>query len=240
MAKSQDSTIELTAKEQELAKLVGLGIAFAFFAIMLALRLTGVIPGPARILQLVETGYSHYGYWLVFISAILEGLVVINLYYPGSTAILLGVIFAHRSGNSVPLIVALTVIGFMIAYSINFIAGYYGISQLLAKLGYQSQLKHIGKSLKDKGVRVILTSLFHPNLGAIVTTGAGVIRFSPYKFFISSLISLIVWDSVWASLAYFFGNEIIRLFESWLIYPVLMGWTLITLLPLLRASRSTN
>lgn len=230
----QHKQAELTEREKEIAQWVGAGFLLVLVGLVIYLRVKGIIPSPAKIIDLLEQGYASYGYWVVFLSAILEGLIIINLYFPGSTAILLGVILAERSGLSVPLVVTIAIIGFSISYSANYFIGRFGVSRLLERFGYGQVIEETSEKLKEKGPRMILTSLFHPNLGAFVTTGAGVIKMPVWQYAIATLTGLTVWDSVWGLLAYTFGEHILRLFESWLIIPLLLAWTLLSLIPALK------
>lgn len=227
----QHKQAELAEREKEIAQWVGAGFLLVLAGLVIYLRVKAIIPGPAKIIDLLEQGYANYGYWVVFLSAILEGLVIINLYFPGSTAILLGVILAERSGLSVPLVIVTAIVGFSISYSVNYLIGRFGISRLLDRFGYGKIIKETSEKLKEKGPGMILTSLFHPNLGAFVTTGAGVIKMPVWQYAIATLTGLIVWDSIWGLLASTLGEQIIKLFESWLIIPLLIAWTLFALIP---------
>lgn len=230
---------ELSEKEQELAKLVGVGIVLGVVLFLIFLRAKGIIPGPDIIVSYLETLYTNYGYPVVFISALIEGLVLVNLYFPGSTAIILGVIFASRSELSVPLVVALAIGGFLISYTANYFIGRHGLNKLLKKCGYEESLKNIQNSLKEKGGRAILSSYFHPNLAALVSTGAGLIGMPYLKFIGASALALILWDSLWAFVAFQLGERALKLFESWYIIPVTILWSLLAFYLAKRNSMTT-
>ena len=210
--------------EQRLGQNIGIGISIVLFVVILYLRYTGAIASPAEIVAIIEEWYVRYGLWVVLISAFIEGLFPLNLYYPGSTAILLGVAFAVKNGFSVPLYVITIIIGFYVAYTINYFVGRHGIYKLLLRFGYGDALKETEVSLREKGPRIMLSAFFHPNLAAIVTTGAGVIKMPFAQFALWTLISLVIWDTVWGIIAYFTGEYVIKLFSSWLVIPFMVFW----------------
>ena len=83
------------------------------------------LPDQSEILVTAQKYFQEYGLIVVFLSAIIEALLLVGLYYPGGLVILLGVIFAGPN----PLVVALTVsvvtLGMFAGYIINFFLGKY-------------------------------------------------------------------------------------------------------------------
>ncbi len=213
-----------TKEEQELGEKIGIIVSIGLFVLVLYLRFSGVIATPAEITEQLQNWYREYGAWFVFISAIIEGIFVINLYYPGSTAILLGVAFAVNNHQSVPFYVTLIIIGFYLSYLFNYWLGKHGVYKLLLKFGYGDVIEGMQDTLREKGPRIMLTSFFHPNLAAIVTTGAGVINMPFKTVALWSAISLIIWDSIWGLISYLTGPYVIKLFSSWLFIPVMILW----------------
>jgi membrane protein DedA with SNARE-associated domain len=179
---------ELTDQEKAQAQQIALVFVVILVGILFYLRLKGIIPGQERVVDFLEVLYTRYGYSVVFFSAILEGIILLNFYIPGSTAIILGVVFAHRNGLSAPLMVGLAIAGFLLAYTLNYWFNYwlgrYELTKLLHKFGYDKQIDNIKDRLSAKGHKLILTSFFHPNLAALISTGAGIIKM-PFSTFIT-------------------------------------------------------
>jgi membrane protein DedA with SNARE-associated domain len=215
---------DLSEKDQKAIQILVPIIFVVIFGILFYLRLNHIIPGPDKIVEFLRHLYTQYGYIVVLIAAILEGLIVVNSYAPGSTAILLGVVFARQSNLSVPGIIALAVVGFLISYSVNYLLGRYALKNFLHKAGYSDQIKGVANALERKGPWYILSSYFHPNMAAIVSTGAGVAHMPFPIFFISSAIALIFWDSLWGVAAYHLGESALKLSESPWAYLVIMFW----------------
>lgn len=189
------------------------------------LRYSGVIASPEEIVSYLDDWYSRYGYWVIFISALIEGIFVVNLYFPGSTAILLGVALATQNELSGIILVMLTIIGFFLSYCANYFLGKYGLFQLLLRFGYGDILEDIKQSISEKGPRIMLTTFFHPNIAAAIATGAGVINMPFKQFAIWCFLSLILWDIIWGILVYVLGEYILKLFGSWMIIPFTILWT---------------
>lgn len=219
----------LSQKEQERLQWITFVIAILFAAVFAILRLKGIIPGPGKVILFLQSLYADYGYLVVFVSAVLEGLIGLNFYFPGSTAILLGVIFAQRSNLSIPAVVLLTIIGFTISYTANYFIGKHGVHKLSQKLGYGETITKQGTKLAKNGWWTIFSCYFHPNLAAIISTGAGLIKMPFWKFTLISTLSLIFWDSLWAILASRFGESIIKATESPYAGFIILAWTFLAL-----------
>lgn len=220
---------ELSEKEQQIAQYISLGIIIIATIILTYLRIKGVIPGTDAVIEWLEGWYAKYGYTVVFISALLEGLFLANLYIPGSTAIVLGVVFAQRSGLSAPLMVALAILGFMISYTVNYFVGYYGLHRVIAKSGYVKELTETSERMSKSGPLIIFTSFFHPNLAALMSVGAGIIQMPFLKFFSMTTVALIFWDSVWGLLAFYLGEQVLKVIENPWAAPLIMLWVLVAL-----------
>lgn len=180
-----------------------------------------------RILALVEGWYARYGYATVFIAAFLEGLFPFNLYIPGSSSIVVGIVFAQRTGLSIPIFTALIIAGFFLAYCINYITGRYGVYKLLTKLGYGESLDAIQKKLKTQGPKILFGALFHSNLGSTTTTAAGVMKLPVLQYLGWTLLGVVFWDVIWVVSLSLVGEQLVDLAGSWLIIPVLLVWGLI-------------
>jgi membrane protein DedA with SNARE-associated domain len=231
------NTTELTEREQKIIQWSVFGLFIILFAVLFYLRFNHIIPGPAKVIDFLQGLYKSYGYIVVFIAALIEGLIIINAYAPGSTAILLGVIFAKQSGLSVPLVIALAIVGFLISYCINYALGRYALESFLKKIGYEKQVGGLARTIKRKGYWVIVSSYFHPNMAALVATAAGVARMPFRQFLLSSIVALVVWDSLWGIATYQLGESALRLSESPWIYPVVLVWIGLSFFFLQRAAK---
>ena len=142
--------------------------------------------------------------------ALVEGLLLINWYLPGSVVVALGVVLAKSSDLNVFLMLFLVILGFFITALFNYMLGCYGWYHLFLKLGLKGPLDKMQKKVEDKGLSVLFTAYIHPNFGALAATASGILRFSFKKFFIYSLISIMAWNSFWTIIFYYFGNVLLE------------------------------
>ena len=217
-------------KKLVISVVVGVGL-------LLLLRL---IATPEEIVGKLADWYGQYGYWVVFISALIEGIFVINLYFPGSTAILLGGALASQNELSAIILVLLIILGFFISYIANYFLGRYGLYQLLLRFGYKEAIEGTKESLIAEGPKMMLVSFFHPNVGSVVATGAGIIKMPFRQFAIWCLVSLIVWDTIWGVIVYALGSQVIYLLGSWLAIPFMLFWVFLIYFILRRHSTSAR
>lgn len=180
-----------------------------------------------RFLALVEGWYARYGYATVFVAAFVEGLFPLNIYIPGSTSIVLGVVFAQRTGLSMPWFTVLIILGFFSAYCVNYTVGRYGLHRLIERLGHGGDIKETEERLKKHGPKLLFGALVHSNLASITTTGAGIIQMPIYKFLSWTLTASIVWNTLWVLGLMAVGEQLVGAVNSWYALPIVIIWGLI-------------
>ena len=101
--------------------------------ILMAIYLTMVLfwklfsfPPPEELVIIVTNYFNQYGLWIVFISALIEGFLLVGLYFPGGFIIFLGVISAAGNVMRAIEVVSVVSIAFFISYILNYIIGKYG------------------------------------------------------------------------------------------------------------------
>ncbi|MCR4277501.1 MAG: VTT domain-containing protein [Candidatus Berkelbacteria bacterium] len=191
------------------------------------LALLRLIATPEEIVNNLTNWYEQYGYWVIFISALVEGIFVVNLYFPGSTAILLGGALSSQNELSAIRLVILIILGFFIAYIFNYFLGKFGLYRLLLRFGYKDAIEGTRQSLILKGPKMMLVSFFHPNVGSVVTTGAGIINMPFRQFMLWCFVSLVIWDTIWGIVVYTLSSQVINLLGSWLAIPFMLIWILL-------------
>lgn len=169
------------------------------------------LPSDDQLKEVARSYFTKYGLATVFISAILEGIVLVGWYYPGSLAIFLGVIFAGKDVGQVMIVVTLVILGLFISYLINFWLGKYGWYRLLLAFGLKEPLARAQQRLTKYGAASIALTYWQPNLAALTATAAGVLNFSFRKFFVYSLVATIIWNAGWGILVYFMGEVALSL-----------------------------
>ncbi len=185
------------------------------------------LPDQSEILVTAQKYFQEYGLIVVFLSAIIEALLLVGLYYPGGLVILLGVIFAGPN----PLVVALTVsvvtLGMFAGYIINFFLGKYGWYKLLLRLGLAEEIQRAQGKLNKNGATAIILSNWHPNFGSIMATAAGILHFPLLKFLSISFFSSLAWNIFWGSVAFFFGDVAFSIIGPKFAFVVIVIWVIV-------------
>ena len=93
--------------------LVLLYIGFLYF-------LHGALPSSEQLVAHLASLYERYGYEILFLGAVLEALVVVNLFSPGMTALAFGGVFARTGNLNLPEAILAAVAGAIIGFIIDF------------------------------------------------------------------------------------------------------------------------
>lgn len=206
--------------KKALLPLTFLGI---FFAIYLAWRFFG-LPSDEELLRIAGKYFDRYGLSVLLLSSIVEGLVLVGWYYPGSLVIFLGVILAGRDVEKVIAAVGVITIGLFISYVANFFLGKYGWYRLLLKFGLKDALDDAKGRVSRYGLPAIFMSYWQPNLAALVATSAGILDFSFRKFLLYSIPAIIIWNSFWGLLVYIIGERALSLVGLRFIFLIIFIW----------------
>lgn len=182
------------------------------------------LPDSEYVIKVASSYYKTYGYWVVLIGALAEGLLFLNWYVPGSIVIVMGVVFASQNNQNVFLVVVLITLGFFITSIINYILGRFGWYHVFMKLGLKKPLEKIKLKVENRGLPIIFSTYFHPNIGALTSTSAGILRLNFAKFVLYSLLALAVWNFIWGVVVYFIGSFVLK-YMGFLLMPMfVVGW----------------
>jgi len=198
--------------------------ALIFYLIMVFLWKLSIIPSPSDIVLILEKINNNYGMMGIFISAFLEGIVYLGLYFPGSFIIALAVLISDGSIKSLLTISLVVAIAISLTSIINYYLGSYVSSYNKHK--YET----INKNNISKG---FLLSMVHPNSLAFYFFHAGIekqhywkiiyvpIIMMPYGFLFALILSafreflksklespytMLFLILIWIFLAFLFGH----------------------------------
>ncbi len=171
------------------------------------------LPSREALISVARDYFAIYGYYFAFASAFIEGLLLVNLYFPGSFIVFLSVIIAGEGELNIFGVLGVVILGFFLASIIDYLLGKYGWYHLFLKLGLSDSLEKSKGKLLKRGPWILLAMYWHPNLGAIGSTAAGILMIPFRKFLIYCLAALIFWDSFWGALVYFLGPAALRLMD---------------------------
>lgn len=202
-----------------------LPVALLFSYLILVFILKGVMPSGEEIINTFSNLYQKYGYEIIFFSALLEALIVVNLLVPGQIGMALGVVFARTGQTQLPLVIFFVVLGSVLGYLINYTLGYFGFSDILKKIGLGSYITETQKQLDKFGKRGLILSFIHVTIGSLSSFAAGTVKFNFPIFFLIALFSSIIWMTLWGLLIYALGEVFIEVFKkySFFIFVLFIG-----------------
>ncbi len=184
------------------------------------------LPSSDQVLSTVERAYQNYGYWVVFVGALMEGALFINWYLPGSLIIVIGVVLAKQNTLNLGVVIALVVLGFFVGAIYNYCLGRYGWYHLFARFGLDKPLATINKRVAKNGLPIIFLTYFHPNIGALVATSAGVLKLPFLPFALYSLVALTAWNTLWGLVVYTTGPLVLQVVGNWVTILALSAWVI--------------
>ncbi len=185
-----------------------LALPFFFLAIFISMFMIWEIadlPKSEEFAAIVEAWFIKYGMPAVFLSAILEGMLLVGGYFPGIFVIFLGIIFSDSLSQAV-LVVAVATAGLFLSHIFNYALGKYGWYRLLVRFGMKGAMEKERERLLLKGPAAILGSYWVPSVGALTDTAAGIIRM-PFRIFLAySLASVLLTNIIVGILVYGFKD----------------------------------
>ena len=196
----------------------------AVFGLLYAIWRALDLPPEETMAQIARTYLDRYGLVIVFISAYLEGLVLIGWYFPGNLVIVLALIFAVGEPSRFVLVAAIGASGLLGAYATNFFAGKYGWYRLLLAFGLREPLESAQRRLTKYGLSAIFTTYWQANLASCISTAAGILQFPPGRFLACSLVAEALWATLWASIIFFLGSAALALVGFRMILFLIMLW----------------
>lgn len=158
-------------------------------------------------------------YWIALLAALVETVLVIGLFLPGSTMLLLlGALSASAGGPSFLGILVFGVAGATLGDNINYWLGRrYG--QRWTRDGlWLLRREHIEKAhafFDRHGGKSVFLSRFIPSLKEVAPFVAGSVGMSPRWFFLWNLLGALGWGLQWVGAGYVFARSL-SLAQQWL------------------------
>ncbi|MDO8659854.1 MAG: VTT domain-containing protein [Candidatus Parcubacteria bacterium] len=186
------------------------------------------------LLSKIKVWFDIYGYLVLFIGAILEGMLVIGGYFPGTFIIVVSVLLA-KSIPELILVVSIGTIGLFVAHNLNYVLGKYGWYRLLIKFGAKNKIEESKEKLLKKGPTAMFSSYWLLSLGALVDTAAGIIHMPFRTFFLYSLLAGIFWNFLVGIIVYNVGTPVLAVVSSggytelFTQFSIVLVWILILL-----------
>jgi membrane protein DedA with SNARE-associated domain len=168
--------------------------------------------------------------WIILISGILEGTLILGQYYPGGLVIFLGVISAGRDIPRVIAVISMVSLAFVIGYTFDYLIGKYGWYRLFVKFGLKKSLDAAQQKLQKHEFSAIIFSYWEPNLASITATAAGILQLPLKRFSLRSLAGIIFWNIVWGTLVSSLGVNALKLMGLKWVFIIFVVWATILLI----------
>ncbi len=200
--------------------------------ILVAYLTRDILPSSEEIATNFARLFARYGYEIVLVGAFLEGALIIDMFVPGGSIVLVGAYFSSIGVISYPIFLLSSVTGFAAGFFLDFLVGYYGWSDVLDRVGLGKQLSLAREKVKKHEGKAFILGYIHPDSSTIVAAAAGAIKMDIGRFALYNVLATFIWVSVWTGLVYLFGPVIQKAFEGKIAYiavillviAAILGW----------------
>lgn len=165
------------------------------------------MPNQEQIANMVTGFFDKYGLIVVFLAAIVESILLIGGYFPGSLVIFLGVASSVGNPTRAALVVFLATMGMMIGYSIDYMLGKKGGYKLLSKWGFEDEIQAINKKISSRNIWPAFFLYVIPGSGSLISTSFGILKVKYIKFLAFIFLTVTIWNSIWGVVVYHFGMK---------------------------------
>jgi membrane protein DedA with SNARE-associated domain len=158
------------------------------------------LPDPDETVAIGEKLFTLYGPIILFVGAFIEGLFMVNLYFPGSFVILLAILISNRTLPELTFIAFIAWLAFTLAAAINYVLGKYGLYRALLFLGSRKVVDNMTAWMNRRGRLAVFLTAVHPNFHAIAMVSMGVARTGFIRSINISMLSMAIWAPILTAL----------------------------------------
>jgi membrane protein DedA with SNARE-associated domain len=217
-----------------------LAIPLALFVVFLSLYAIWLIldlPPEEVLLPIVHRFFERYGVLTALACGLIEALLLVGWYFPGTTIIVAGLILSGADLAQYAAMAGAAAAGLSTGHLINFLVGRHGWYRLLLAFGLKDSLDTAQQWLLKYGLSAIFTTYWQINLASLTSTAAGILRFPLVPFVIFSSSATVLWIGFWSTAIYFLGQAAMTLVGLRLALVVIALWISVRLLLYARANR---
>lgn len=205
---------------------MGLKPALFWFLVIAVLAIVWKLldlPSEAETIQIVTRWLATYGLYVVLIGSLLEALLFIGFYFPGSVIIFLSVASSPNPLQAVKAVVSVSV-GMLAGYSLNYVLGKYGWYRVFLKLGMRSGIENARTKMEKNDIRYVFYTYWNPGLASFTSTAAGILQLPYRRFLVLMLLAIMVWNTFWGVLVYSLGESALALLNFALVLKIIALW----------------
>lgn len=188
--------------------LIGIYIIFLILA-------RGVMPTSEELIDSFALLYRNYGYQIIFVSAFLEALILVNLFVPGQLAMALGAVFARTGQTELSFVVLTASAGALCGYILDYLLGFFGFADTLKKIGYGKFLSESKSKIRQFGKRSLIIAFIHSNIASFISLAAGTVGINWKTFLLIAAISTLMWTTSWGIIIYILGEVVLLLIKKY-------------------------
>ena len=145
------------------------------------------------------------GYWLIFFISLSESLVVVGLFVPGTTIIMIAGFLASKGGFDLGDLIWFVTLGAICGDGLSFYLGRREQRQP-HKVFYSAQREKAERFFQRHGGKSVFFGRFIGPMRAIIPFIAGMAGMTPRVFFAWNITSGIAWATTYLLVGYFFGH----------------------------------
>jgi len=165
-------------------------------------------------IQSLLPGIEHFhmiGYWIALLAALLETIIGVGLFIPGSTIILFTGALAAKGYFDLGDLLWFAVIGAILGDNINYFIGKKYGAKIFSKGFWVIKPVHFKKGeefFKKHGAPSVFIGRFIPSLKEIIPLIAGTFGMKRLPFMIWNILGAIGWSFVWVLSGYFLAQSL--------------------------------
>ena len=181
------------------------------------------LPTETEMVQIVSLWLSTYGFYLVFVGSLVEALLFIGIYFPGSIVIFLSVALAPDVKTAIVTVICVS-LGMLLGYLVNYLLGKYGWYKLFLKLGMKNGIERAQVKMQTNDIRYVFYTFWNPGLAAFTSTAAGILKVAYKRFAILSVSAVLFWNLFWGVLVYSLGEASLMLLDFTVVLKIAAVW----------------
>ncbi len=171
---------------------------------------TSSLDSQSEVISLIRT----HGPLALFVAALLESVLGIGHYFPGSLVILAGGMIMSGGGLHVLGFYASVSSAFAIGNAVNFLIGRGLLPRVARWAGQSERVAATRARIRANGYKIPLVTYWHPNFSAITSMACGLLKYPTGLFLRRTTLAVLVWNAAWTSIVYFTGSLLLDVMTS--------------------------